>query len=241
VKFKLFLECALEDGADLIATGHYAKTDSASLFKARDANKDQTYFLCRVSSEALGKTLFPIGDMLKSEVKAKAKRYGLVTAARRESMGICFVGTVGIREFLSQYVVTKPGNIVDKQTGKIVGTHDGAIFYTLGQRHGLNVGGGLPYYVVGKDMKKNVVYVSRDLNTPEFWREELEIVDTFWRDKPEANKIYQVRLRHRAPLVDATISGNTIILKRPERAIAPGQSAVFYDDEVCIGGGIVAN
>jgi tRNA-specific 2-thiouridylase len=280
VKFKLFLECALEDGADLIATGHYAgvsdpesssvalttsgpsaftdissethsrpsrtayglgkNVSSALLLKAKDANKDQTYFLYRVTKAALAKTLFPIGGMLKSEVKAEARKRGLVTALRKESMGICFVGNVGIREFLSQYIETQPGDIVDKQTGKVVGAHDGAIFYTLGQRHGLDVGGGLPYYVVGKDMKKNVVLASRDLNDEEFWREKLMISHTFWREKPAEGKIYQVRLRHRAPLINATIEGDVIELEKPERAIAPGQSVVFYDGEICIGGGIVS-
>jgi tRNA-specific 2-thiouridylase len=287
VKFKLFLECALEDGANLIATGHYARAvellseslptherqwnpterqsprkagdvarldslggvdDSESsstapppaLLKAKDANKDQTYFLYRVTKAALARTLFPIGGMLKSEVKAEAKKRGLVTALRKESMGICFVGNVGIREFLSQYIEVQPGDIVDKQTGKVVGAHDGAIFYTLGQRHGLDVGGGLPYYVVGKDMKKNVVLVSRDLNDDEFWREKLTIAHTFWREKPVEDKTYQVRLRHRAPLINATIEGDVIELEKPERAIAPGQSVVFYDGKICIGGGIVS-
>jgi tRNA-specific 2-thiouridylase len=271
VKFKLFLECALEDGADMIATGHYAQvfspddsantisgahsrpfgqanspgidigTSSAALLKAKDANKDQTYFLCRVSEEALKKTLFPVGGLLKSEVKAEAKKRGLITAGRKESMGICFVGVVGIREFLSQYVETKPGDIVDKQTGKVVGAHDGAIFYTLGQRHGLNIGGGLPYYVVGKDMGKNIVFVSRDLNDEGFWRENLEITDTFWREEPQLGKVYQVRLRHRAPLINATIDAKGVVkLEKPERAVAPGQSAVFYDGDVCIGGGIIS-
>jgi len=239
VKFKLFLECALEDGADKIATGHYARTDGASLLKAKDANKDQTYFLCRVTTEAFAKTIFPVGNMLKSEVKAEAKKRGLVTASRKESMGICFVGTVGIREFLSQYIETKAGDIVDKQTGKKVGAHDGAIFYTLGQRHGLNIGGGLPYYVVGKDMAKNIVYVSRDLNSEEFWCDSLEISHLFWRQQPENGKTYQVRLRHRASLIDCVLEKNIVKLSRPERAIAPGQSAVFYDDDMCIGAGII--
>lgn len=245
VKFKLFLEQALEDGADVIATGHYAQVGGsknasvASLLKAKDEGKDQTYFLCRVTGAALAKTIFPIGGMLKSKVKTEAKKRRLISASRRESMGICFVGTVGIREFLGQYVNTEPGKIVDKKTGKTVGSHDGAIFYTLGQRHSLDIGGGLPYYVVGKDMKKNIVYVSRDLNEEEFWRRELELANVFWRDKPEVGKVYQVRLRHRAHLVSATVEGNIVKLERPERAVAPGQSAVFYDGDICIGGGVV--
>ena len=186
------------------------------------------------------KTFFPVGDMLKSEVKSEAQKRGLISAGRKESMGICFVGTVGVREFLGQYVEAKPGNIIDKQTGEAVGLHDGAIFYTLGQRHGLNVGGGLPYYVVGKDMKKNTIYVSRNLDDASFWRENLKVADVFWREKPGDGKSYQVRLRHRAPLINATIDDKVVNLEKPERAIAPGQSIVFYDGEVCIGGGIVS-
>jgi tRNA-specific 2-thiouridylase len=242
VKFKLFLECALEDGAEMIATGHYARVDAGTLLRAKDDNKDQTYFLCRVSATALAKTIFPVGEMLKSEVRAEAEKRGLISAGRKESMGICFVGAVGIREFLSQYIEAKPGDIVDKKTGKTVSRHDGAIFYTLGQRHGLDVGGGLPYYVVGKDMKKNVVYVSRDLNDEGFWRKEIQLKDVFWRQTPEVGKTYQVRLRHRAPLTGATFKAeNVILLEKPERAIAPGQSAVFYDGQVCLGGGIVTD
>jgi tRNA-specific 2-thiouridylase len=154
VKFKLFLDVALERGAEMIATGHYARTQGGVLLRAADDNKDQTYFLYRVESSALEKTLFPLGDFTKSEVREMARARGLWTATKKESMGICFVGQVGIREFLSEYVETAPGDIIDAQTGAVVGRHDGAIFYTLGQRHGLNVGGGLPYYVVGKDMKK---------------------------------------------------------------------------------------
>ena len=241
IKFKLFLDCALNDGADFIATGHYARVKDSKLLKAKDSNKDQTYFLYRVSKAALKKTIFPVGDMLKSRVKKEAKKRGLVTATRKESMGICFVGAVGIRDFLNQYINVEFGNIIDRQTGKIVGRHDGAIFYTLGQRHGLNVGGGLPYYVVGKNMRRNIVYVSRDLNDAEFWRDKFEITDMFWREMPKVHSVYQVRLRHRAMLSDAEIEGNIVKLKSPERAITPGQSAVFYDGEICIGGGIVVN
>ena len=159
VKFKLFLDAALEDGADMIATGHYARVshsdDGSHLLQAVDTNKDQTYFLYRVTDKALDKTLFPLGEYTKPQVREMAKERGLYTAVKKESQGICFVGQIGIREFLSQYVEQKAGPIIDKQTGKILGQHDGAIFYTIGQRHGLDIGGGLPYYVVGKDMDKN--------------------------------------------------------------------------------------
>ncbi len=242
VKFKLFLDAALADGADVIATGHYARVQDGYLLKAADSNKDQTYFLYRVTESALQKTLFPIGAFSsKNEVRAEAEKRQLTTAAKRDSQGICFVGSVGIREFLSQFVETKPGPIVERETGKTLGQHDGAIFYTFGQRHGLNIGGGLPYYVVGKDMAKNEVYVSTNLNDSHFWISEVALTDVHWiNNQPDIGKTYQIRVRHRAPLVGAElIDNNTVKIEKAERAIAAGQSIVFYDGETVLGGGIV--
>ena len=144
VKFKLFLETALTDGAEMIATGHYARTRDGRLLRAADDNKDQTYFLYRVSSEALEKTLFPLGEYKKTTVREMAEARGLVTAGKRDSQGICFVGSIGIKEFLSQYITAEPGDVIDRDTNDVIGEHEGAIYYTLGQRHGLNLGGGLP-------------------------------------------------------------------------------------------------
>lgn len=245
VKFKLFLEASLEDGADMIATGHYAKTDNLKLRMAVDENKDQTYFLYRITEEALKKTLFPLGELKKPEVRKIAQSRGLITAAKKDSQGICFVGKVGIRDFLSQYVRTKPGEIIDKSSKKILGMHDGAIFYTTGQRHGLDIGGGLPYYVVGKDMKKNEVYVTTDLNDDILWRKSLELTDIRWiNSEPDFTKDHQVRLRHRAKLIKATLKKqdkNILVdLKTPERAITAGQSAVIYDGQTVVGGGIIS-
>ncbi|MDO8335861.1 MAG: tRNA 2-thiouridine(34) synthase MnmA [Candidatus Saccharibacteria bacterium] len=240
VKFKLFLDAAIEDGADMIATGHYAQVQDGVLKRAVDDNKDQTYFLYRITHKALEKTLFPLGGMKKPQVRIEAEKRNLFTAAKKESMGICFVGSVGIREFLGQYVNTNPGAIIDFQTKKEVGQHDGAIFFTLGQRHGLSVGGGLPYYVVGKDMDKNEVYVTRDLNDRELWREEVELSDLHWIGKqPADGQKLQVRMRHRAPLINTELHGKKLILMEPQRAIAAGQSAVLYDGEVVLGGGIL--
>jgi tRNA-specific 2-thiouridylase len=311
VKFGLFLQAALADGADLIATGHYARvgrsgsgwsddtsvadalnfdaekvfsaisespqsqvaafensnqktfstklkrqtTDDAvaspqvQLLRAKDANKDQTYFLYRITEAALARTLFPIGGLTKPEVRAEAKKRGLVTANRRESQGICFVGNVGIKEFLSQYVKTRPGEIVEQETGQVVGQHDGAIFYCLGQRHSLGVGGGLPYYVVAKDMAKNQVFVSHNLNNREFWHDELKLTSPHWIDpnRPATEgKTYQARLRHRGELINCTVSSSskkavTIKLAQAVRAVAPGQSVVIYDDAAVLGGGIVSS
>jgi tRNA-specific 2-thiouridylase len=245
VKFKLFLESALEDGADLIATGHYAQVENGVLKRAVDDNKDQTYFLYRVTGEALQKTLFPLGGYTKPEVREMAKSRGLFTAAKKDSQGICFVGKIGIREFLSQYVEQKPGSIIDKKTGKKLGMHDGAIFYTLGQRHGLELGGGLPYYVVGKDMAKNEVYVTTDLSDETFWKKNITLASAHWINSKPADGEYDIRVRHRAPLVKAQLAVTpegemTLALSDAERAVTAGQSVVIYDGQVCLGGGIVA-
>lgn len=238
VKFRLFLDAALEDGADMIATGHYARVENGALKMAADTNKDQTYFLYRVTGEALQKTLFPLGGYAKPEVREMAKQRGLYTAAKKDSQGICFVGQIGIRDFLRQYVTTVPGDIVDTQTAEKVGRHDGAIFYTLGQRHGLDVGGGLPYYVVGKDMDKNEVYVSRDLTDESLWKKRVSLADIHWINGPVEGDV-QVRIRHRAPLVKGTLTGSLLELSEAQRAVTAGQSAVLYVDDVCVGGGIV--
>lgn len=245
VKFKLFLETALEDGADMIATGHYARIKDGQLLAGLDENKDQSYFLCRVTEDALRKSLMPIGELTKPEVRELARKYGLATAEKKDSQGICFVGKVGIREFLEQFVTGESGDIID-QHGKLVGQHDGALFYTIGQRQGLNVGGGLPYYVVGKDMAKNEVHVTTDLQDERLWSRELTLASPHWiNNKPDETKMYQVRTRYRAPLIDVkTIkklpNGNwQITLKDEVRALTPGQSAVAYDGTKVVGTGIV--
>jgi tRNA-uridine 2-sulfurtransferase len=243
VKFKLFLEAALDDGADMIATGHYAKVENGVLKMAVDTNKDQTYFLYRVTGDALQKTLFPLGEYDKPTVRAMAEQRGLFTAAKKDSQGICFVGKVGIREFLSQYVEQKPGEIIDKQSGNVLGHHDGAIFYTLGQRHGLDLGGGLPYYVVGKDMAKNEVYVTTDLNDQTLWKSDVSIGAVHWINQQPPAGNYHIRIRHRAQLALATLSFDgdqaKVHVHDQQRAIASGQSIVIYDQNVCLGGGIV--
>ena len=270
VKFKLFLETALDDGADLIATGHYARiagnpvnsksqipnskrlpTTHYSLLTAADTNKDQTYFLYRVTEEALSKTLFPLGGMKKPDVRKYASKLGLITADKKDSVGVCFVGEIGIKEFLENFVDSEPGEIIDIKTKKVVGEHDGALFYTIGQRHGLNVGGGMPYYVVGKDMAKNQVYVTTDINDSVLWQSQMKLTDVHcinsgFMQKADGKKqvVLHVRTRHRAPLIECTIKksdeGLEVNLKDDIRALTPGQSAVLYDGEVCIGGGIIA-
>lgn len=240
VKFKLFLEAALADGAEMIATGHYAKTEDGRLFIPEDTVKDQTYFLYRVTKEALLQAYFPLSAYTKDHVRKIAEQKGLATAVKRDSQGICFVGSVGIRDFLSNFVTTDPGEIIEKETGKVVGRHDGAIFYTIGQRHGLDVGGGMPFYVVGKDMDKNEVYVSRNLNDTAVWRKEVELCDIHWINEPavDGEQLY-VRMRHRGKLLPATLHDTILDMQEPERAAASGQSAVLYRSGECLGGGIV--
>jgi tRNA-specific 2-thiouridylase len=245
VKFKLFLEAALEDGADMIATGHYARIKDGQLLAGLDPNKDQSYFLCRVTSEALQKSLMPIGEYTKPEVRELARKFGLATAEKKDSQGICFVGKVGIKDFLQQFVKAAPGKIID-QHGNELGEHDGALFYTIGQRQGLGVGGGLPYYVVGKDMAKNEVYVTSDLQDSRLWNNELILTSSHWiNGAPAEDGTYTVRTRYRAELL--TISslhkldnGNWhVVLHDEVRALTAGQSAVIYQNERVVGSGIV--
>ena len=291
IKFRLFYDEAMKRGADFIATGHYAnvrKMKSSfegvrlglaprsapekesfhfSLCKAADENKDQTYFLYRMPQDALVHTLFPIGEMLKPDVKKLAEQNGLHNAYKKESMGVCFVGEVGMKDFLKEYIDVQPGEIRELETEQVLGYHEGAIFYTIGQRHGLYIGGGLPYYVVKKDLDHNIIYVSKNLNAADLWTSELELKDVFvregeilfsssvtrresLRDSRVALRLYsseksispslQVRLRHRAPLIPAKFDGTKVIFGKPIKRVAPGQSVVFYDGEICLGGGIVA-
>lgn len=291
IKFKLFLETALTDGADYIATGHYARVwhksgehniveasgtqsayvdtpplrssassrsaspdshqPAAKLMTAKDKNKDQTYFLYRMNESALRKTLFPLGNLTKPEVRELAKKFNLATATKKESMGICFVGKVGIKEFLTAELGEQtPGPIID-QDGKNVGEHEGALFYTIGQRHGLNVGGGLPYYVIGKDMQRNEVYVTAKLDDERLWSKNLTLTGVHWINGTAVDgQTVQVRTRHRAPLIAGTLqvvpSGSKnskttlqVALSSEIRALTPGQSAVLYDGEAVLGGGII--
>lgn len=249
VKFKLFLEAALEDGADLIATGHYARVSDGRLLTGLDANKDQSYFLYRVTSEALQRSLMPVGELEKPQVRALAKKLGLATADKKDSQGICFVGKVGIKEFLLHELGPQPSGPIVDQSGQTIGQHDGAIFYTIGQRHGLNVGGGLPYYVSRKDMSNNTVYVTTNLDDAQLWTSEVALQDAHWiNDKPLADREYQVRLRYRGPLVPCRIEVITkgvtkvitLKLKDEQRGLAAGQSAVLYDGERVLGGGIIS-
>jgi tRNA-specific 2-thiouridylase len=240
VKFKLFLETALADGADLIATGHYARIKDGQLYAGIDKNKDQSYFLCRITEKALRQSLMPIGELKKPAVRELAKKLGLATADKKDSQGICFVGKVGIKEFLLAELGPQPNGPIIDQNGKEIGQHDGALFYTIGQRHGLDVGGGLPYYVSHKDMKTNTIYVTTNLDDKNLWTKEVKLQDSQWiNEKPKAGKQYLARLRYRGPLVACQIKGNHLTLAEPQRGLAAGQSAVLYDADHVLGGGII--
>ncbi len=246
IKFKLFLDTALENGADMIATGHYARIVDGCLLAGKDKQKDQSYFLYRVSEAALRQSLMPIGEYEKPEVRRLAKEFGLATADKKDSQGICFIGEVGIKEFLlAELGPQEPGSIVN-QDNQVVGWHEGALFYTIGQRHGLDVGGGLPFYVTGKDLTKNEVYVTTDLEDSKLWARTFELSDVSWiNTEPLSDKKCQLRTRYRAPLVaikklQHLSSGNwEIELEDDVRAITPGQSAVIYEGDRCLGGGII--
>ncbi len=240
VKFKLFLETAMADGAEMIATGHYARIQKGKLLKGIDDNKDQTYFLYRVTQDALEHSLMPIGEMHKPDVRAKARKLGLSVADKKDSQGICFVGKVGIKEFLLHELGEQPHGDIINQKGEVIGEHDGAIFYTIGQRHGLNVGGGLPYYVSRKDIDTNTIYVTTDLNDKALWKTEVKITDPHWiNGVPDQDTKYQVRLRYRGPLINCRVQGESILLDKEQRGVSAGQSAVIYKDERVVGGGVI--
>jgi tRNA-specific 2-thiouridylase len=260
VKFGIFLDAALEGGFDFIATGHYARstvwetanalmagepaTDPTRLLQAADARKDQTFFLYRMHQRALARTLFPLGGLEKTDVRALADDFGLANAHKADSQGICFVGEAGIRDFLSLYVPPAPGPIVDEESGSVVGYHDGAINFTIGQRKGLGIGGGARYYVCRKDMETNTVYV-RDGEPSAHRACDLVLEDVAWLSgATPATGACQVRTHHGEALCEARLEsdagGFRIAFAQPHDAVAPGQSAVVYRGQECLGGGIVA-
>ena len=246
VKFGLFLDTALAEGFDYIATGHYAQVENGQLLRSVDEHKDQTYFLYRMGQRALQHTLFPLGAYTKDQVREMAAQRGLPAAQKPDSQGICFIGEAPIQDFLRMYVAPHPGRIIDADTHEVVGAHDGALFFTLGQRKGLGVGGGQPYYVVGKDMAANEVYVSHNPRAESLQTAELKLENCTWlAGKAPAEARYQVRTRHTGQLFEAQFipaEGDraTIVFAQPQERVAPGQSVVLYDAKACLGGGIVA-
>lgn len=254
VKFGIFAQAAFEAGADYVATGHYARVahtqradEPAKLLRAADEHKDQTYFLWRVPGSTLQRVLFPIGDIAdKAMVRDMAAQRGIGTAEKPDSDGICFIGPVGIRQFLLSQIERESGDIVELETGKVLGHHEGAFLFTLGQRKGLDLGGGPARYVVGTDVKANTVYVSADKNCPRLWTRDIQLMDCRWvaGDAPQSGE-YLVRTRHTRALAPATLEAREdgcAVLHFNERvqATAPGQAVSVYRDTECLGGGIVA-
>lgn len=244
IKFPLFWHEAKKLGADFIATGHYAQVGAGSLQLSADSNKDQTYFLCGISSEDLSHTLFPVGHLTKPEVRELARRYKLPVAEKRDSTGICFIGEVPMQEFLAQRIPKKKGDIVTVD-GIKVGEHNGVWFYTIGQRHGFGGGGGVPYFVVDRNLGKNELIVARGAEHPRLFRKEFEVKDINWISgfAPELPLECEARIRHRAQLFDAILNlhANRYMLNANEaqRAVTPGQMAVIYKDNACLGGGVI--
>jgi tRNA-uridine 2-sulfurtransferase len=259
IKFKAFLDHAMKLGADLIATGHYARVRQASsgrfeLLKAVDASKDQSYFLHRLNQAQLSRTLFPLGEIPKTEVRQIAERIGLPNARKKDSTGICFIGERPFREFLNRYLSFKPGPMKTPD-GKTVGEHVGLSFYTLGQRKGIGLGGMKSYqnadgasdawYVARKDVAENTLYVVQGHDHPWLLSSELEAGQVSWvAGEPPATGPLSAKTRYRqadVPCVYRTgAEGFSLHFEQPQWAVTPGQSAVLYDGDVCLGGGIIS-
>ena len=252
VKFGTFAQKAFAAGADFVATGHYARVDRDAaghvrLLRALDEHKDQTYFLWRVGADVLSRTLFPVGDIAnKAQVRAMCAERGLGVERKPDSDGICFVGEVGIRTFLLDTLERRAGDVVEIETGQVLGHHDGAFLFTVGQRRGLNLGGGPARYVVDTDVATNTVFVTADHSSPTLFSPSLDLADCYWVGgaAPAAGR-YLVRTRHTGELTAAQVTpasdgrGARVDFDAPRRRVAAGQSAVIYDGQVCLGGGII--
>ena len=289
IKFDTFLEEALKFDADFVATGHYCRKNefvadgktTYQLLAGKDPNKDQSYFLCQLNQQQLSKALFPIGDLLKPEVREIARQQNLPTAERKDSQGICFVGKVDLPTFLQQQLEPKTGNTIEvdagfmekkKQVefteenfrklcfpfpfkpwnGKVIGEHQGAHFYTIGQRKGLNIGGHKdPLFVIATDVQRNIIYVGEGQNHPGLYRKGLFVAaaDMHWirtdqQLMPGENRSYDIRIRYRQPLEKGTIfmkeEGAYFIFENEQRGITPGQFAAWYNGDELIGSGVIA-
>ena len=255
IKFKAFLEYAAEDlGANYIATGHYVRRrgtdDNAQLLRGLDANKDQSYFLYTLSSKQVGQSLFPVGDIEKPIVRAIAEDLGLITAKKKDSTGICFIGERKFKDFLSRYLPAQPGNIRTVE-GDIIGRHDGLMYHTLGQRKGLGIGGVKgaseeAWYVVEKDLVNNELIVAQGHDHSALLSTGLIAQQLHWVDRQPIREPLRctVKTRYRQTDVPCTVEpiddeSIKVIFDEPQIAVTPGQSAVFYLDEVCLGGGII--
>ena len=237
-------------GADYLATGHYAQVVEAdggvAMLRGKDTNKDQTYFLNQLSQEQLQKVMFPIGHLDKSDVRKKAEEAGLTTASKKDSTGICFIGERNFKEFLGQYLPAQPGEMQTME-GRTVGRHDGLMYYTIGQRHGLGIGGaGDPWFVLGKDLERNVLLVGQNFHNDALYSDSLTAVNISFATARELPKKFEctAKFRYRQPdtkvTVEMTGDREAIVhFAEPVRAITPGQAVVFYDGEECLGGGTI--
>ncbi len=260
IKFAAFLDHAVSLGADFIATGHYAGVQDfdgkRQLLKAEDGNKDQSYFLYRLNQSQLKPALFPLANWLKPEVRAKAEAAGLPVAGKKDSTGICFIGERPFNDFLQRYVPQNPGEIRDLDSGKLLGTHQGFAFHTIGQRKGLHIGGVKghdtqagehdAWYVATKDMQTNVLYVVSGHDHPALYVNEVTIADMNWiaGESPHTHWVYTAKTRYRMPDTACEIERidtdrAVVRFAAPQWAVTPGQSLVLYESRVCLGGGII--
>ena len=253
IKFRAFLDYATQLGADLIATGHYVQTDAKGgttrLRKGVDGNKDQSYFLHQVDHQALGRSLFPVGNVDKTLVREKAASAGFVTARKKDSTGICFIGERRFRDFLKQYLPAQPGPIVSVD-GDELGEHEGLMYHTIGQRQGLRIGGlanrpEAPWYVVDKNVPDNVLVVAQGNEHPALFKTQLTATDVIWisGEPPTLPLSCHAKIRYRQAdqpcEVSASDSKVQVSFTTPQRAVTPGQSVVFYEGDICLGGGVI--
>lgn len=255
IKFKAFLDYAMDLGADYVATGHYARIrhnedGTVSMLRGIDNNKDQTYFLNQLTQEQLQKTMFPLGEMEKSEVRRLAEEADLATAHKKDSTGICFIGERNFKQFLSEYLPAQPGKMVTEE-GEIKGTHDGLMYYTIGQRKGLGIGGNgktnEPWFVVGKNMAKNELLVGQGFDHEKLYADTLEASEIHFTSNDKKPQTFKctAKFRYRQQDMPVTVTLDesqtkaTVVFDEPARAITPGQAVVFYDGEECLGGGLI--
>jgi tRNA-specific 2-thiouridylase len=250
IKFKAFLDYAMSIDADYIATGHYARVsheDESIMLRGVDNNKDQTYFLCQLNQKQLNASLFPIGELTKPEVRALAEQLELPVAHKKDSTGICFIGERDFKEFLKNYIPAKNGKMVDIETKKVVGEHQGIMYYTIGQRKGLNIGGpGAAWFVVGKEYEQNILYVAQGDQSKWLMSHGTLVTDVNWisHTKPEGEYECTAKFRYRQKDNDVSlhfIDDTTVYVtfKNPVKSVTPGQAAVFYQGDVCLGGGTI--